>query len=683
MSLSLKNASIRTRLLTLAALSAVLIVSLFAATRLTDRKVDHAYQSIDTAQQTIQSAREAIDSSSKFKDEINLTQQRAMQLRVLEKTFLQFHSPEMKAGFDKVAGDLSADLQRLNQTAINAEFQDYRKAFEERATIQAAHDELNGRMTGPLQKSEQKLADIQAILEGKQAQKQMDGGSLIQDELELMSVTRDCKIAFLKLQTLSQQFLATGDQKFVEQYKQVAANEAQSGIRSLREFAKALNNTNFLDAGKTISASLDEFVKNIDQVLAYGAREKQLEQQLNAKGEAILKAANDQQAKADQDVLNQKTSAAKANELMQQARVAATAIKKTATIAVVLILLIGSAIYGPAFAWIVRSINRSLNATISRMDETTRQTAASANQVSSASQSLAEGASEQAASIEETSASLEEMSSMTKRNSENAQKANDLAKQTRTAADKGAADMETMNAAMEAIKVSSDDIAKIIKTIDEIAFQTNILALNAAVEAARAGEAGMGFAVVADEVRNLAQRSAQAAKETAAKIEGAISKTGQGVGISKKVAETLNEIVIKVRQVDELAAEVASASREQTQGITQINTAVGQMDKVTQSNAASAEESAAAAEELNSQAEVMKQSVAELLQLVGGQSEATVSQPVPAMRSREPIFPHQAPKPATPVKHLNGNGKHPVETKPVAVGARHAEIPMAGDFKDF
>jgi hemerythrin-like metal-binding protein len=135
----------------------------------------------------------------------------------------------------------------------------------------------------------------------------------------------------------------------------------------------------------------------------------------------------------------------------------------------------------------------------------------------------------------------------------------------------------------------------------------------------------MGFAVVADEVRNLAQRSAQAAKETAAKIEGAISNTGQGVGISKKVAERLNEIVAKARQVDELVAEVASASREQTQGITQINAAVGQMDRVTQSNAANAEESAAAAEELNAQAASMKQSVAGLLQLVGGNQQEDFS----------------------------------------------------------
>jgi methyl-accepting chemotaxis protein len=271
-------------------------------------------------------------------------------------------------------------------------------------------------------------------------------------------------------------------------------------------------------------------------------------------------------------------------------------------------------------------IVRPLTATINNISLTSEQTSSSAGQVSATSQLLAEGASEQAASIEETSASLEELSSMTKRNAENAQKANDLAKEARLAADKGAADIQNMSAAMGAIKVSSDDVSKIIKTIDEIAFQTNILALNAAVEAARAGEAGMGFAVVADEVRNLAQRSAQAAKETAGKIEGAITKTGQGVEICSQVAQTLNAIVLKVRQVDELVTEVAGASSEQTQGITQINTAIALMDKVIQNNADSAEECAAAAEEMNAQSITTKQSVTELMELVGSKPHrATVS----------------------------------------------------------
>jgi methyl-accepting chemotaxis protein len=340
-------------------------------------------------------------------------------------------------------------------------------------------------------------------------------------------------------------------------------------------------------------------------------------------------------------------------------------------------------IFGIVIATIITGgLNKVLRKLALSLDDGSNQTASAAGQVSAASQSLAEGASEQASSLEETSASLEETASMTKRNAENARQANDFAKQAREAADKGVGDMQTMSAAMEAIKVSSNDIAKIIKTIDEIAFQTNILALNAAVEAARAGEAGMGFAVVADEVRNLAQRSAAAAKETADKIEGAITKTGQGVEISGKVAAALNDIVTKVRQVDELVTEVANASREQTEGITQINVAVGQMDKVTQSNAANAEESAAAAEELNAQAETMKQSVAELLQLVGGSRNIAGTHAAPVNGAKKTrTFSTAASAPAA-VKHINGNGHHAVAGKPGAA-PRRDEIPMAGDFKNF
>jgi methyl-accepting chemotaxis protein len=276
-----------------------------------------------------------------------------------------------------------------------------------------------------------------------------------------------------------------------------------------------------------------------------------------------------------------------------------------------------------ALAWIViRSTNRALNNITANLDRGAVQTASAARQVSMASQTLASGASEQASSVEETSTSLEEMSSMIRATAENAEKAKGLASESRSVAETGSKTMSEMTQAMAAIDASSAEVAKIVKNIDEIAFQTNILALNAAVEAARAGEAGAGFAVVADEVRSLAQRSAAAAKETADKIEVAIANSRKGSQCTAKVEESLLQIADKVSSTDSLVADIAIAAREQAQGIEQINVAIAQLDKVSQSNSASAEESASAAEELDAQAETLKDQVTKLRQLVGGDSSA-------------------------------------------------------------
>ncbi len=273
--------------------------------------------------------------------------------------------------------------------------------------------------------------------------------------------------------------------------------------------------------------------------------------------------------------------------------------------------------------WIARGITRPIRVIADELGQGADQVASASTQVSSAGQSLAEGASEQAASLEETSSSLEELASMTKRNAEHADIAKTLASDTRRAADIGAADMQQMSTAMTDLQKASASVAKIVRTIDEIAFQTNILALNAAVEAARAGEAGAGFAVVAEEVRSLAKRSADAAKETAVTIEQAVQMSERGVSLSSKVVSGFTEILTKTRRVDELVADIATASREQNAGIQQINTAVSQMDQVTQTNAAGAEESAAAAEEMNAQAATLKGCVDELLGLVNGRSGGT------------------------------------------------------------
>ncbi|MBI1840243.1 MAG: MCP four helix bundle domain-containing protein [Verrucomicrobia bacterium] len=282
---------------------------------------------------------------------------------------------------------------------------------------------------------------------------------------------------------------------------------------------------------------------------------------------------------------------------------------------------------------IIRSLKRRLRAISGELSDGGKQVSAAAAQVASTSQSLASGASHQAASLEETSASLQEMTAMVRRNAEAAHRAKALANETRGFADSGVADMREMQAAMTEIHSSSAEVTKIVKDIDEIAFQTNILALNAAVEAARAGEAGAGFAVVADEVRNLAQRSAMAAKETAAKIEMAIQKSDRGVGISEKVASSLQQIVAKVREVDGLVAEIADASKEQAQGVDEVNRAVNEMDKLTQNNAASAEEAASAAEELSAQAGCVRDSARDLESLVTGAASETFAPASPASQN--------------------------------------------------
>jgi methyl-accepting chemotaxis protein/methyl-accepting chemotaxis protein-1 (serine sensor receptor) len=314
--------------------------------------------------------------------------------------------------------------------------------------------------------------------------------------------------------------------------------------------------------------------------------------------------------------------------------------------------------------FIVRQINHDLRFTVTSLAEGAEQIAAAATQVSSSSQSLAQGASEQAASIQETSAATEEINSMARRNTENSNSTAAMVSTSLTRFEETDQSLTEMVAAMDGINASSEQISRIIKVIDQIAFQTNILALNAAVEAARAGEAGMGFAVVADEVRNLAQRSAQAAKDTATLIEDSIAKSQAGKRKVDQVATAIRSITADSSRMKLLVDEINLGSQEQSRGIDQISRSISEMEKVTQSNASSAEQSAAAAEQLTAQSQSVQEIVRHLNALVGASTAV-----------------HNGLRPDAPAHAVSGsrysNGNGAVGLPRARTGARASKIPFS------
>lgn len=429
----------------------------------------------------------------------------------------------------------------------------------------------------------------------------------------------------------------------------VVQNEKQAIDNAYKEYDTAftaLNGQNLSQEGKDLLIQIKEINDNIrpviEQVLQLGLNNK------NTEGVAILSGHLTAEAT---EWINQLSALSKLANLKNQGAMD-RAQRTFEVVLTTLIILVGICIaIAISLSYVItRSITGPMNSIATRIGEGAGQVAAASNQLSASAQQLSQGSTEQAAAIEETSSTLQESASMMLQSTSNTKQAAQLSEQAKLSADNGSAQMQEMMESIREIKDSSDKIAKIIKVIDDIAFQTNILALNAAIEAARAGEAGMGFAVVAEEVRNLAQRSAQAAKDTTAIIESNIELSNKGVSVAVKVHEALEEITVQTKKVSELMDEIAAASQEQAQGVEQVNKAMTQVETVTQQNAANAEESASAAEELSAQAESMRKIVTELSELVNGTAASIKSQ---FENSGRPIHHLTHINPQTPTTGIN------------------------------
>jgi len=516
----------------------------------------------------------------------------------------KYQISSLKDNADKAQAKATEYLQLLNDTVTKTD------AMAKDKTESLAAAERYMKVCYAFQDSQSKR--LTTAVDSIGAQADADKTTIkaeINDRVKKISLCNDIIDLGNWIRTGTWQAIATRDPKLFQDTEK-KFDEVNSKLDQLKAITKIEADLKDIDecraAGKAYLGCMEGFLTN------WLARED-INKKRGEAGDGVLIAARS-------------TSAAALEQTTKSSSSAASALA-TASLTMIVGLGIGIALGITLAITITRGITNSISRISSTLASGSEQTSSAAGQVSSSSQSLAQGASEQAAALEETTSALEEMSSMTKKNADTAQQAASLSSEAQKSAAKGNDAMNKMSAAINDIQKSASETAKIIKVIDEIAFQTNLLALNAAVEAARAGEAGKGFAVVAEEVRNLAMRSAEAAKNTAAMIEESVNNAKNGVTIAVEVGKNLEEITTAATKVNSLVGEIAAASKEQSQGIDQVNTAVAQMDKVTQSNAASAEESASAAEELSSQSVQLGEMVAELVAIVGSVDKARTTNP--------------------------------------------------------
>jgi methyl-accepting chemotaxis protein len=554
-----------------------------------------------------------IRSAGALKDQVSAILTLINNARVSEKAYLQYYEAQHVGALQAACSNalkmvdltqqVAADAQtRAEIEKLNAAISGYQKAFDELVAVIAQRESLQAEMNRAFDVAARSVDSVVSALESMAYELGLEGESLSGNEMVLQNLSRDAKGFFLTAQALYQQFVLTSKADYFEALKKHRSGSGRLTADAFEKQAQSVRKVGDVDA----AAAAVQFKKNLQFFLASADKAQVLFVTEKERGVLLDEAGKQITAVADGLLENAGRSSARAETNLR--RVTPAVLLGAGLLLLISVMLIVRSITNPLkeiFRGLKRFSKTELQGTGIRFKNIVDGVTRGSQQVAAASQELAKNTNQQASSLEETSASLEEMSSMTKQNAENAHHANTLMTETGSQVNTGVMAMQHMVQAIDKIKASAAETAKILKTIDEIAFQTNLLALNAAVEAARAGEAGKGFAVVAEEVRNLARRSAEAAKNTAGLIEESQKNAAEGVSVAADVAKDLEGIQTSVNKVSALVQEIAAASKEQAQGIEQINAAISEMDKVVQSEAASSQESASAADELASQAREM------------------------------------------------------------------------------
>jgi len=543
--------------------------------------------------------------------------------RIAEKSYFQFYNPKYAQQLDKHVTDALDMLKKIEKNQFTETLvktlKSYQQDFGKIIDLHKQIESLNASIMDQFKTLKELLKKCEKLIISNRFEKQMAGEELSPGEAQFATLVAQSFRTVDFIASMRSQYLLTDNTAYIDTLVEHFKSKMKGQTAAIRQSAKSLKQPVYQQAADTFKKVVYSAYEQTLATQKLFVEQKQISERLNEYGTVLTHTGKVLLNKINEQMNTERIASVKKVERAKKSRInSLAAAQKTVTWILVIALGAGVVILILLAVFIIRSITKPINTVIVGLKESAGDVTSGAGHISMASESLAEGASEQAASLEETSASLEEISSMTKQNADNARQADGLMGEAKQIVGRANDSMGQLANSMKGITKASEETSKIIKTIDEIAFQTNLLALNAAVEAARAGEAGAGFAVVADEVRNLAMRASEAAKNTSELIEGTTKKVIEGSNLAKVTNEAFGEVAVSAGKVGELVSEIAAASNEQAQGIEQVNTAVSEMEKVTQNNAANAEESASASEEMSAQAEKMNAFVDDLVTLVGG-----------------------------------------------------------------